>query len=87
MIDKYLKISAVFKALGHPTRLRIVEGLLKDGCNVTHMVECLNVPQATISQHLNVLKVCGVIKGERKGSQICYKIANPKIENLFKCMF
>jgi ArsR family transcriptional regulator len=82
MKDKFLKTAELFKALGHPIRLRIVEGLLKGECNVSHMVSCLNIPQATVSQHLNVLKASGIIEGERKGTQVCYKVINEKVEKL-----
>ena len=82
MKDKYIEISEIFKALGHPTRIRIVEGLIKNECNVMHIVECLNIPQSTVSQHLCILKNSGIIEGERRGNQICYKVINKKIKEV-----
>ncbi|MEI7473642.1 MAG: metalloregulator ArsR/SmtB family transcription factor [bacterium] len=65
------------KALAHPTRLKIVAGLsMKNECNVTKMAECLNIPQPTVSQHLNILKNAGIIEGFRHGNQICYKVVD-----------
>jgi DNA-binding transcriptional ArsR family regulator len=86
MKDDYDALAIVFKALGHATRLKIVHGLLKDECNVTHIVECLKIPQATISQHLSVLKASGIIKGERRGTQICYKVIDRRVRELLKLL-
>lgn len=67
----------IFKALGHPIRLRIVCGLAKkDECNVSIMVEKLGAPQPLVSQHLNILKAAGVITGFKKGTQVCYKLTD-----------
>jgi ArsR family transcriptional regulator len=37
------------------------------------------VPQPTVSQHLNILKSAGIIKGYRNGTQVCYKIENCEV--------
>lgn len=71
------KYSDIFKALGHPIRLRIACGLLHKGkCNVNTMVEKLNVSQSLISQHINILKKSGIINGYREGNIIWYKLEN-----------
>jgi DNA-binding transcriptional ArsR family regulator len=84
MKDRYEYAGILLKALGHPVRLKIVEGLTKDECNVSHIVECLHIPQATVSQHLSILKNAGIIEGERKGTQICYKVINERVKELIK---
>jgi ArsR family transcriptional regulator len=78
-------LSEFFKALAHPLRVQIVCGLMqKHECNVNTMVEKLGVPQPTVSQHLNILKHCGIIEGFRKGNQICYKVVNKQVEDILK---
>lgn len=68
----------IFKALGHPIRLKIVYGLLKvGGCNVKNMQECLGLHQATVSQHLIHLKSRGIITSTRQGLEMIYKVTNP----------
>ncbi len=68
----------VFKALGHPIRLKIVYGLMKvGGCNVKNMQECLGLHQATVSQHLIHLKSRGIIESTRDGLQMIYSVNNP----------
>lgn len=78
----------LLKALAHPVRLCIVKGLLENGgCNVTHMQNCLNAPQSTISQHLQKLRSLGIIKGERNGLEINYTVANPLVRKLVEALF
>jgi DNA-binding transcriptional ArsR family regulator len=65
----------LFKALGHPARIAIVEFLLeKSACICNDLVEILPLSQSTISQHLAALKKVGIIKGEIEGAKMCYCI-------------
>lgn len=67
----------VLKVLGHPVRLKIVTGLCSRECNVKHIWECLGLPQATVSQHLALLKSKGVIAGTRDGVEVHYSVVHP----------
>lgn len=81
------EISEIFKALSHPTRAKIVAGLiLKNECNVSKMVQGLEIPQPTVSQHLNILKAAGIIEGFRKGNQICYKVVNDRVRRIYEAI-
>ncbi|PKM57611.1 MAG: transcriptional regulator [Firmicutes bacterium HGW-Firmicutes-3] len=77
-LETYNEIAELLKVLGHPARLCIVDGLLKNpGCNVTFMQSCLSIPQSTVSQHLAKLKSAHIIEGKREGLEIKYKVVNP----------
>ncbi|WP_139905065.1 ArsR/SmtB family transcription factor [Clostridium thermarum] len=76
-------ISEFLKVLAHPVRLCIVRGLLSNGgCNVSHMQNCLGVPQSTVSQHLQKLRTAGIIEGERRGFEIIYKVVDQRTAKL-----
>ena len=60
----------ILKVMGHPVRLKIVAGLMSQSCNVKKIWECLELPQATVSQHLALLKNKGVIAGRREGTEV-----------------
>jgi DNA-binding transcriptional ArsR family regulator len=67
----------ILKAIAHPVRLCILRGLAKQGhSNVGNMQTCLDIPQATVSQHLAKMKAVGIIKGKRKGTQVVYTLTN-----------
>ena len=61
----------------------MVRGLLQNGkCNVTSMQNRLNLPQSTVSQHIQKLKQAGIIEGERSGLEINYSISEGRVKNL-----
>ena len=68
--DTFAKI---FKALGHPTRVKIVEHLMKiNSCVCGEIVNIFPFSQSTISQHLKLLKESGIVRGEIEGPKTCY---------------
>ena len=76
----YEENSEILKALGHPIRLRMIEGLIeKDECNVNKMVEELEIPQSTVSQHLAILKNRGIIVSRKDGVKTCYRVVDERI--------
>ncbi|AKN29529.1 transcriptional regulator [Clostridium carboxidivorans P7] len=86
--SKYNESAELLKVLAHPVRLCIVKGLLENGgCNVSHMQDCLQVPQSTISQHLQKLRAVGIVEGKRNGLEIYYSVSNEKAVRLIKELF
>ena len=84
MSISYEKDSELLKALGHPVRLRMVEGLLNHECNVNKIVKALGLPQSTVSQHLGILKSRGIVQLRKEGVKTCYRVVNPKVAALIK---
>ena len=77
------KVSELFKALGHPIRMRIVCGLMNgDGCNVNKIVENLQLPQSTVSQHLAVLRNQGIISYRKEGVMTCYSVSHEMVREI-----
>jgi ArsR family transcriptional regulator len=73
----FISEAEICKVLGHPIRLKIVAGLCSQECNVKHIWECLGLPQATVSQHLALLKNKGIIEGKREGVEVHYSVIHP----------
>ncbi len=76
----------IFKALGHPTRLRIVEKLAEGEQCVCVLLEMFDIDMSTLSRHLSVLKNAGIVVDERRGKNIFYSLTCPCILNMFDCM-
>jgi len=76
------------KVLAHPVRLCIVRGLMsQDECNVSHIQNCLERPQSTISQHLAKLRSAGIIKGRRCGLEVYYRVINEDAKKIVRLLF
>lgn len=81
--DKQNVMATLFKALGHPARVAIIEYLMKvDTCICGDIVNELPLAQPTVSQHLKELKNASLIKGNIEGNAICYCINEKAIERL-----
>jgi ArsR family transcriptional regulator len=67
------RLAEQLKALAHPARLRIVDLLAARGsCVCGEIVQVLPLAQATVSQHLKVLKDAGLLIGTIDGPRSCY---------------
>ncbi|MCA1295268.1 metalloregulator ArsR/SmtB family transcription factor [Paenibacillus sp. alder61] len=79
----YNQTAELLKAIAHPVRLCILRGLMQKGsCNVSYMQDCLELPQSTVSQHLQKLRSLGIVESERNGLEINYSVKNEKIKQL-----
>ncbi len=85
--NSYEKEAAIFKALGHQTRLWIVEQLAdgKEHC-VCEFVDAVGVDFSTISQHLQVLKRAGVVEDDKRGKQVYYKLSCLCVTSFIDCL-
>lgn len=83
----YEREAEILKVLGHPIRLKIVAGLLSEACNVKKIWECLGLPQATVSQHLALLKNKGIIKGRRSGVEVYYSVISEQARLIIEALF
>jgi ArsR family transcriptional regulator len=69
-------LAALTKALGHPARVAILRLLIRRGeCVCGAIVDELPLAQATVSQHLKVLKDAGLVQGEIDGPRVCYCVS------------
>ena len=80
------EISEIFKSLGHPDRLSIIAGLIKNNCNVGQIQKKLGLPQSTISQHLRILRNKKIIKEKKIGNQRCYRVIDKRIIKILKIL-
>jgi len=77
MYQEIFKLHAdLLKALSHPKRLEIINLLREQELAVSEVREMLDLPQANLSQHLEVLRQAGVVKARREGKRIYYSLAH-----------
>ncbi|MFW5781706.1 MAG: ArsR/SmtB family transcription factor [Candidatus Muiribacteriaceae bacterium] len=76
----------IFKALGHPTRLFIVEMLGDSEKCVQELTDMIGCDMSTVSRHLSVLKNCGIIQSEKNRNYIYYSLKIKCLNNFFACV-
>ena len=76
-------VGKYFRALGDPTRVRILELLGEQGeLSVTEIVERLNQPQPKVSNHLACLRWCGFVLTRREHPTVYYSVADERVTEL-----
>jgi DNA-binding transcriptional ArsR family regulator len=76
----------VMKALAHPTRLFIVDELSRGERCVCELTDGIGADMSTVSKHLSVLKGAGIVRNDKRGVQVFYRLRVPCILNFFGCV-
>ena len=76
----------IFQALGHPTRVAIVEYLRYGEISVGQLCEKVGIEQANASQHLAVLRSKHIVETRKEGNQIFYRLRNPLVGDMLEMM-
>ena len=86
-IDELLD-AGLFKALGDPTRLRLLSCLAKCGrpCSVTELAECCAVDFSVVSRHLGMLEKAGVLSVKKEGRTVLYSVRYKHLTDAFRSL-
>ena len=68
-----------FRALAHPTRIRILEALVRRDRTVQELQEQLALDQPVVSQQLAVLRHQGIVSPRKEGSSVRYALRDPLV--------
>lgn len=76
--------AGLFRALGHPARVRILE-LLRDGELAVGVLQAeLGLESGATSQHLVALRRVGLVESRRDGRSVLYRTADPRVAELLE---
>ncbi len=78
------QMASLFKSLAHPARLRILLRTVSGRLCVRELQENLGRSQANVSQHLRILRDQGLVVPERRGNEVCYHLADPRIARIIE---
>ncbi|NUT42748.1 MAG: winged helix-turn-helix transcriptional regulator [Thermoactinospora sp.] len=83
-VPLYEAKAELFRLLGHPVRIRVLE-LLQDGPKpVRDLLAAIDVEATGLSQHLAVLRRSGVVSAQRDGSTMVYSLAGGDVAELMR---
>lgn len=78
------KISNLLSVIGQPARIQILVILGSEEACVCHLEAVMRMRQASISQHLMLLRKAGLVTTQREGRNIFYHLADTKINDLLR---
>lgn len=76
----------VFKALGHPARVRMLRALVEEEKCVCDLVEVAGLGWSTVSRHLSIMKEAGILSDEKRGKQVIYRLELPCTGRFLACL-
>ncbi|AUM62817.1 ArsR/SmtB family transcription factor [Spiroplasma monobiae] len=76
MEKKYIRFAEIFKTLGDPTRLKIINVICDCGCNkcAQNILDNLNISQPTLSYHMKMLEQVGLITSTKDKNSKIYNL-------------
>ena len=81
-VPLYEAKAELFRTLGHPARIRVLE-LLQDGPRPVHeLLARIEVEASNLSQQLAVLRRAGLVRSSRDGATVLYSLATPDVARL-----
>ena len=78
--------AAIFKALAHPSRLRIIEALEGGERCVRDLHDLVGSDISTVSRHLAILRNVGLIGDDKRGLQVFYRITCECLLDFLECV-
>lgn len=80
------KTAAIFKALGHPARVRMLRALRDGEKCVCDLVQISGLGWSTVSRHLSVMKAAGILADEKRGQQVIYRLELTCVGRFLACL-
>ena len=84
--DHYRARAQVARAMGHPSRMLILDALRQGELCVCELTELVGADQSTVSRHLSILRTAGLIEDRKAGAQVYYRMRMCCLEEFFRCI-
>jgi DNA-binding transcriptional ArsR family regulator len=72
----------LFRGLGDPSRLSIVDTLRGGPLTVSELVTATGLSQSNVSNHLGCLRDCGLVTAEPQGRRVLYRLSDDRVDEL-----
>jgi ArsR family transcriptional regulator len=80
------KAADMLKSMGHPLRLKIVIFLQEGEQTVGAISDAIGASQSATSQHLNMMKMKGILKSRRDSTTVLYSVARQEVFKIIHCI-
>ena len=82
-VDEATEVARVFKALGDPTRVRLLSLIAaSDGGEacICDLIEPVGLSQGTVSHHMKLLADAGLVTREQRGRWAYFRLVQPALD-------
>jgi len=85
-IERYEARARIARALGHPSRLVMLDALAEGELCVCELTELVGADQSTVSKHLSVLKQAGIVSDRKEGTMMFYRLKVSCLQGFWQCI-
>jgi DNA-binding transcriptional ArsR family regulator len=85
-MQKLQKTSDSLKVMAHPVRLKMIRVLSGRAISVGELAGVCEIPSQMVSSHLRLLSDRGVVKKQRRGRKVFYRLAEPVYGRIIDCL-
>lgn len=78
------ELAEIFKVLGEPTRVRILQALSEEELCVCDIAAVVETTSSAISHQLRILRVARLVKSRKEGKMVYYSLDDEHVRNLFE---
>jgi ArsR family transcriptional regulator len=83
-VPLYQAKAELFRTLGHPVRIRVLELLQEGPRPVRELLDAIEVESSNLSQQLAVLRRAGLVVSSRDGATVLYTLSTPDVADLMR---
>ena len=83
-LSDYMRAAEIFRSLGDPSRVKIVDALLHQELCTGDLAEILGLSEPAVSQHLRVLRMLRVVSSHRHGHRVFHTLDDEHVTNLLR---
>ncbi len=84
--EELMQAAECLKLMAHPARLRMADLLTRRAMPVAAIAEACRIPPSQACEHLRHMQRHGLLAGERRGRQVFYEAASPRLLHLVECL-
>lgn len=82
----YSRRARIIKAMGHPSRLKMLHALADGEMCVCDLRELVGADMSTVSKHLSVMKRAGLVEDRKDGLRVHYRLRVPCVLDFMNCV-
>ena len=74
------------RTIAHPHRLRMIQLMLEGEPTVGELAESCGIASHVASEHLVLMRRCGLLESEQRGRRVYYRVAEPHLADIVTCI-
>ena len=85
-LDVLGEAAECLRTIAHPHRLRMIQLMLEGEPTVGELAESCGIASHVASEHLMLMRRCGLLESEQRGRRVYYRVAEPHLADIVTCI-